>query len=90
MAQVHFTSALKRFFPNLTPTQIPATSVQNLIEDLETNYPGLKNYLLLDNGQLRQHVNIFINGELIQDTQHLSDALNPHDEVYILQALSGG
>ena len=39
---------------------------------------------------LREHVNIYINDELIVDRQQLSDEVNPGDQLYILPAVSGG
>ncbi|HAA14440.1 MAG TPA: molybdenum cofactor biosynthesis protein MoaD, partial [Cytophagales bacterium] len=43
-----------------------------------------------DQGQLRKHVNVFVGNTLIADRIGLSDALTAQDEVYIMQALSGG
>jgi hypothetical protein len=41
-------------------------------------------------GSLRQHVNIFVEDELIADRARLTDVVKPDSKVYILQALSGG
>ncbi len=90
MPAVHFTQALKRFYPDLQSSTIAADSVKELLKKLEQLYPGLKSYLLDDQGGLRQHVNIFVNGKMINDRDQQSDPLQPDSEVYIMQALSGG
>ena len=90
MAKVKLTSALKRFFPALTELNVDASNVQDVIILLENEHPGISGYLLDDRGHLRQHVNIFVKGELINDRENLSDHLGEGDEVLIFQALSGG
>lgn len=90
MATVKFTYALKRFYPDLQELNILATDVKAVVDEVETNYPGLKDYLLDDQGYLRKHVNIFVNGSLITDRKSLSDVVDKDAEVYIMQALSGG
>lgn len=90
MARVKFTSALTRFFPSLTELDIAGDSVRETLSNIEQHYPGMLNYLIEDNGQLRKHVNIFLKGELIKDRVTLNDPVNPRDELLIFQALSGG
>ncbi len=90
MAKVKFTSALKRFFPELSEMEVEANNVRELVAKLESEIPGLENYLLEDDGQLRKHVNIFLKDEMISDREKLSDSITPSDEILIYQALSGG
>ena len=90
MPKVKFTSALKRFFPTLTDTVVEANTIQGVIDSLEQKYPGLSSYLVDDSGQLRQHVNVFVQDELIMDRERLSDSVSDKDEILIFQALSGG
>ena len=90
MPEIAFTNALKRFFPTLMRKKVMAATVKEAIDGLEIDYPGLKQYLLTEHGSLRHHVNIFIGDELIQDRETLSDALKDSDEIYVMQALSGG
>ena len=90
MVRVEFTSLLKRFFPNLTSLNIEANSVAELIFELDVKYPGLSAYLIQEQGGLRKHVNIFVNGQMIKDRVNLSDTLLHNDKVNIIQALSRG
>lgn len=90
MPVVKFTTNLKRFYPDLAPLDVKATTVAEALEAVEQNHQGLKDYIVDENGELRKHVNIFIGNDMIQDRLALGDALGDQDEMYIMQALSGG
>jgi molybdopterin synthase sulfur carrier subunit len=60
------------------------------IEGLETAYPGLKNRICDDTGELRRFVNIYINGEDVRFMDGLASALKSGDEVSIVPAVAGG
>src|ERR1700676_140165 len=86
MATVKFTYALEKFFPGIK--EIPATggTIREILDEVEARYPKIRNYLLDDQGKLRNHVNIFIDGSMISDRAGLSDAFSPNSEIYIIQA----
>lgn len=90
MATVNFTYALKRFFPQIQPQEIEGSTVREILDILEQRFPGMRGYILDDQGRLREHVNIFLNGSLIQDKLTQCDAVGSDDEIFIMQALSGG
>jgi MoaD family protein len=64
-------------------------SLSALIDDLETNHPGLKERLL-DNGDLRRFVNVYVNDEDVRFIGGLDAALSDGDEVVVLPAVAGG
>lgn len=90
MAKVNFTSALKRFYPNLETTAIEGNSVAEVLVLLEKKYAGLTDYLVDEHGELRQHINIFIGDRMLADREGLTDKVEPSDDILIFQALSGG
>lgn len=90
MAKIKFTAALKRFFPDLKELDISGRTVAEVIQATEVKYPGISSYLLDERGAVRQHMNIFVRGELIEDRETLQDTLSENDEIVIFQALSGG
>ena len=90
MPTVKFTHALKRFFPKLKDIPANGNSLPEIFKEIETNYPGISSYVLDERGSLRKHVNIFIDGTIIDDREKLSDAVSTNSEIYIIQALSGG
>lgn len=90
MAHVAFTRHLSRFFPALTEGEVPGSTVREIVDELERRHPGFASYVLDDTGKLRRHVNIFVGEEPIRDRAGLGDAVGEGDQVFILQALSGG
>ena len=90
MPTIKFTSNLKRFFPELCPIQANCQTVKEALEVIEEHYSGLKDYLVDDRGSLRKHVNIYIGNRLIKDRTTLMDSLEEQDELYVMQAISGG
>lgn len=65
-------------------------TLPEVFKEIESIYPGLQSYVLDEQGSLRRHVNIFIDGRMISDRNNLSDVINAGSEIYIMQALSGG
>ena len=90
MPKVNFTYALKRFFPGIESIDVDTANVRDTLDSLEEGFPGLKCYILDDQGRMRQHVNIFVDGALITDRETLSDAVHAGSDIYVMQALSGG
>ncbi|MEO1434899.1 MAG: MoaD/ThiS family protein [Bacteroidota bacterium] len=90
MPTVKFTRALKRFYPDLQDQELSEAGLPAVLDQLDAQFPGLKDYIVDEQGRLRKHVNIFIDGSLIKDRENLTDAFQPESEIYIMQALSGG
>jgi molybdopterin synthase sulfur carrier subunit len=90
MAKVRFTTALNRFFPDLKEIEVEAPTLNDVIQRTDEHFPGIKGYLLEEDGSLRKHVNIFIDEELIRDRRKLTDDVAEKNEILIFQALSGG
>ncbi len=65
-------------------------TVQELLEALERQFPGVKERLYDEAGQLRRFVNIYINDEDIRFAQGLETTLKKGDEVSIVPAIAGG
>ncbi len=60
------------------------------IDSLEQQYPGLKERLCEEGGELRRFVNVYVNGEDVRFQQGLQTPLKPGDEVSIVPAVAGG
>ena len=64
-------------------------SLTALIDDLEANHPGLKGRLI-ENGDLRRFVNVYINDEDVRFIGGLEAELKDGDQVVVLPAVAGG
>ena len=89
MAKVHFTAALKRFLP-VSTAEVTGDTIGAALDQVFQASPRLRSYVLDDQGSLRVHVKIFVNGCPVRDTSRLSDRIGPTDEIHVIQALSGG
>ena len=70
--------------------QLDGSSLQDAIVELDSNYPGFKERLCDETGELRRFVNIYVNGEDVRFLDGLATALKSGDEVSIVPAVAGG
>jgi sulfur-carrier protein len=89
MPTVSFTSALQRFLPAPT-AKVEGVTVADALAVVFATRPALRGYVLDDQGALRRHVVIYVNGNPVRDREQLADPVGPDDEIYVFQALSGG
>ncbi len=89
MPRVVFTPNLERHV-SAPPAELDGGSVREVLDRVFESNPRLRSYVLDDQGRLRQHVAVFVNGEMIKDRVTLQDGLGRDDEVFVMQALSGG
>jgi hypothetical protein len=89
MAKLVFTQQLRRFLA-VPEIDTEAKTLRAALEDAFCANPQLRGYVLDDQGHLRQHVTVFIDGLRLRDRVNLDDALTPASQVHVLQALSGG
>ena len=62
-------------------------TVGDVIDDLEARYPGIRFRMVDEQGNIRRHMRMFFDGEMVLE---LSQALRDDGELLIVQALSGG
>jgi molybdopterin synthase sulfur carrier subunit len=65
-------------------------TIDSLVSDLDRQYPGLKDRLLDESGELRRFINIYVNQEDIRFLQAKKTGLKDGDEVSIVPAIAGG
>ena len=70
--------------------QAKGDTIDSLVSDLDRQYPGLKERLLDDSGELRRFINIYVNQEDIRFLQAKKTGLKDGDEVSIVPAIAGG
>ena len=65
-------------------------TVQELVDRLEADYPGMRERLFDETGALRRFVNVYVNGEDVRFLQGLETPLGDGNEVSIVPAVAGG
>ncbi|HEX4994856.1 MAG TPA: ubiquitin-like small modifier protein 1 [Methylomirabilota bacterium] len=87
---VRIPTPLRALTKGAAEVQADAGTVTDLIEALERQFPGLKERLVEDGGELRRFINIYINQEDIRFLQGATTTLKQGDEVSIVPAIAGG
>ncbi|MBI3287247.1 MAG: MoaD/ThiS family protein [Chloroflexi bacterium] len=88
--EVHLPPAVRRTAGHRAVVAAKGATVRQLLDDLERQYPGMRFHVCHETGELRPHVNIFVNSENIRYLQQLDTPLSGGEVVYILHAISGG
>ena len=89
MPRVTFPSVLQRHV-DCPPVDVGGTTVRAALEAAFAERPKVRGYLLDEQGALRHHVTVFVDGAVVQDRVQLADAVRPESRIDVLQALSGG
>jgi sulfur-carrier protein len=89
MARVHFTPNLSRH-TDCPESELAASTLAELFEQYFDHWPNVRGFVLDDQGAVRKHVNVLVDGRNIKDRARLTDRLRPDSEVHVFQALSGG
>jgi sulfur-carrier protein len=89
MPTIHLTSHLRRVGPT-APVRVEAVTLGAALDAYFAAAPKVRSYILDDQGRLRRHVAVFIDGELLVDKRDLGRAVTASSEIYVMQALSGG
>lgn len=89
MVTVTFTAHLQRHL-DCPRHELQAATLGEALGQIFAKRPQARGYILDDQGALRQHVAVFIDGQRARDRQGLGDPLQPGAQVHVLQALTGG
>jgi molybdopterin synthase sulfur carrier subunit len=65
-------------------------TISELIDALESAYPGIRERVCEPDGEIRRFVNIFVNGENTRQLDGAATSVKPGDEVGIIPAMAGG
>ena len=89
MPSVHFTPNLRRHLV-VESTEVEGHTVSDALSRVFRDNPELRSYILDDQGRLRTHVVIYVDGRAVRDRVALGDSLDDAAEIHVMQALSGG
>jgi molybdopterin synthase sulfur carrier subunit len=90
MAQFRIPGPLRRLSDGQTTVDVEAGDLATAIEALDARYPGFKDRLLDDKGELRQFVNVYLNDEDVRLGAGLGAKVQAKDEISIVPAVAGG
>ena len=90
MVQVRVPTPLRRYTAGNGAVEADGATVAALVDDLDKRYPGMKDRICDEAGQVRRFVNIFVNGEDIRFLDGTGTKLKAGDELSIVPAMAGG
>lgn len=89
MAHITFPDVMQRHIA-APEMEAPGATVREVFENAFGARPDLRSYLVDDQGALRKHMAVFVDGAQVADRSALSDPVGPRSRIQVLQALSGG
>jgi len=89
MAHLFFAASIQRHVP-VPERNVAAGSVNEALAAVFADEPRLRGYILDDQGSLRRHLAVFVDGRPVRDRRRLSDPVEETSRIYVVQALSGG
>ena len=90
MPQFRIPGPLRRLSDGQVTVAVEATDLATAIDALDARYPGFRDRLLDENGELRQFVNVYLNDEDVRLGQGLKARVGEQDEISIIPAVAGG
>ena len=90
MAKILIPQPLRRITNDTSIISTDAATLADAVDGLEQQYPGIKERICDEQGEIRRFVNIYVNGEDVRFLDALRTPLKPADEVSIVPAVAGG
>lgn len=88
--KVRVPAPLQKLTKDQPEVSVSGTNVRELIEELEREYPGIKDRICDETGKIRRFINIYVNEEDVRFLQRDETPLKDGDEVSIIPAIAGG
>ena len=87
---VRIPTPLRKMTQNEAEVEAEGNDIDSLIEDLESHYPGIKDRICDDQGEIRRFVNVYLNDEDIRFLKGKETDIKDGDEVSIIPAIACG
>ena len=88
--QVRIPTPLRRFTAGAEEVGATGDTVGTVVDNLEDQFPGIKERLCDEEGRVRRFVNLYVNGDDIRFLNNLETAVKEGDELSIVPAIAGG
>jgi MoaD family protein len=81
---------LRKYTAGAETVQIEAKTVEEVLENLDSKYPGIRSSVCDEKGGLRRFINIYLDGEDVRFLENLATPVTDGAEIAIVPAISGG
>lgn len=90
IVRVRVPTPLRKFTNGADEVKAQGNTVRALVDDLEKNFPGIKERICDETGKIRRFVNVYVNGDDIRFLQNMETAVKEGDNISIVPAIAGG
>ena len=90
MPAVRIPTPLRKLTNELEVVQASGANIGEVIDNLDVTFPGLKDRICDEKGDVRRFVNVFLNGEDIRFLEDKATVVKEQDEISIVPAIAGG
>ncbi|MGB7347660.1 MAG: MoaD/ThiS family protein [Pirellulaceae bacterium] len=90
MSKIKIPTVMRTHTDGKREIELESSDVGGLLAALTQQYPGLRELLLDDGGELLSYVNVFVNDANIRDLDGNATKLDDRDEVFVVPAMAGG
>lgn len=80
----------KYYLDGKTEVSLPGQTVAETLQALAREFPKIQTHLFDSNGQVRRHINLFVNADNIRDLNGLETIVSEQDIVKVLPSVTGG
>jgi molybdopterin synthase sulfur carrier subunit len=87
---VRIPTPLRRVTDGQDKVDTEGATLRQIIDSMESQYPGIKERLCDEDGNLRNFVNVYVNGEDVRFLDGVDSATGDGDEISIVPAVAGG
>ena len=88
--RVRVPTPLRKFTQGADEVDAQGDTVKSLVDNLEHQYPGIKERICDEKGKVRRFVNVYVNGDDIRFLQNLETTVTSGDNISIVPAIAGG
>ncbi len=87
---VRIPTPLRRITNGQDKVNVEGATINEIVSSLESEFPGMKERLCDEQGELRNFVNVYVNGEDVRFLQGIETPTKEGDEISIVPAVAGG
>jgi molybdopterin synthase sulfur carrier subunit len=90
MPIVRFPALMKFYVDNQSELSVPGSTIAELLENVLVRFPTLKLHLYDSEGNLRRHINVFVNGVQLRELNGMDTILKDDDKIILMISAAGG
>ena len=87
---VRVPTILRPYTQGVSEVSVEGSTLSEVLDSLDSSYPGIKSRVLDDSGELRRFVNVYVDNDDVRFAEGLQTVIKDGGEVSIIPAVAGG